>query len=183
MSRRPAVATPAGPLRIAIFFAPWQLLPRCAREPRPLGVPLWLIRWLAFRIMFLSGLVKLTFGDETWWNWSALDYHYYTQPIPTWTSWWMHQLPGWFHVISLIFMWYAELIAPFFIFGTRRLRIVAFVSIVLLQLLILATGNYGSFNILTVAICIPLVDDLFWPKWLRRITPFPDRPLPLARWR
>jgi hypothetical protein len=168
---------------IAIFFAPWKLRPRRAREPRPMGIPLWLVRWLAFRIMFLSGLVKLTFDDPTWWNWSALDYHYYTQPIPTWTSWWMHQLPKWFHVISLAFMWYAELVAPFFIFCPRRLRIVAFWSILLFQLLILATGNYGFFNVLTIALCIPLVDDLFWPKRIARLVNLPARPLPLARWR
>ena len=113
---------------IAIFFAPWQWLPRCSREPRPMGIPLWLMRWLAFRIMFLSGLVKLTFLDPTWWNWKALDFHYFTQPIPTWTSWWMNQEPHWFKMISLIYMWYAELIAPFFIFGPRRMRIVAFWS-------------------------------------------------------
>ncbi|HEY7090699.1 MAG TPA: lipase maturation factor family protein [Tepidisphaeraceae bacterium] len=168
---------------VAIFFAPWELLPRHSRQPRPMGIPLWLLRWLAFRIMFLSGLVKLTYGDETWWNWTALDYHYFTQPIPTWTAWWMYQLPHWWHVISMGFMWYAELIAPFFIFGPRRMRILAFWSIVLFQLLIQATGNYGFFNILTMALCIPLVDDLFWPAWLRRAINLPGRPLPLVRWR
>lgn len=168
---------------IAIFFAPWQLLPINSRQPRPMGIPLWLIRWLAFRIMFLSGLVKLTNADETWWNWTALDYHYFTQPIPTWTAWWMHQLPHLLDVISLAFMWFAELIAPFFIIGPRRLRIVAFWSIVLLQVLIFATGNYGFFNLLTIVLCIPLVDDLFWPRWLRRFTRCPDCIRPLVRWR
>jgi lipase maturation factor 1 len=168
---------------VAIFFAPWQLLPRSSREPRPMGIPLWLMRWLAFRIMFLSGLVKLTFNDQTWWSWAALDSHYFTQPLPTWTAWWMHRAPHWWHVISLWFMWYAELVAPFFIFGPRRLRIVAFWSIVLFQLLIMATGNYGFFNLLTIALCIPLVDDLFWPRWMCRRITFPACPLPLVRWR
>jgi hypothetical protein len=168
---------------LAIFFAPWQLLPRCTRQCRPTRIPLWLVRWLAFRIMFLSGLVKLTFNDVVWWNWSALDYHYFTQPIPTWTSWWMHLAPRWFQLMSLAFMWYAELVAPFFIFGPRRLRNIAFWSIVLLQLLILATGNYGFFNILTITLCIPIVDDQFWPKWLRRLVASPPCPWPLMRWR
>jgi predicted DCC family thiol-disulfide oxidoreductase YuxK len=168
---------------IAIFLAPWQLLPLSSREPRPMSIPLWLVRWLAFRIMFLSGLVKLTFNDQAWWNWTALDYHYFTQPIPTWTAWWMHQLPRWCHMIALGFMWYAELVAPFFIFGPRRLRIAAFWSIVLLQVLIMATGNYGFFNLLAIALCVPLVDDLFWPKWMGRVIRLPSRPLPLSRWR
>ena len=70
--------------------------------------------------MFLSGVVKLTSGDPTWLAWTALDYHYQTQPLPTWTSWYIHQMPAWFHWLSIGFMFYAELVAPFFVFGPRR---------------------------------------------------------------
>jgi hypothetical protein len=35
-----------------------------------LGV--WLSRWLLFRFMFMSGVVKLASGDPNWWNLSAL---------------------------------------------------------------------------------------------------------------
>jgi lipase maturation factor 1 len=41
----------------------------------------WLFRWLLFRLMFMSGLVKLLSGDSTWRNLSALAYHYQTQPL------------------------------------------------------------------------------------------------------
>src|SRR4029453_10227384 len=102
--------------------------------------------------------------------------------LPTWTSWWMHQAPHWVHVISLAFMWYAELVAPFFIFGPRRLRLVAFWSIVLFQLSIMATGNYGFFNVLTIVLCFTLVDDLFWPQWMRNWIRLPRRPAPPTRW-
>ena len=63
--------------------------------------------------------------------WEALKYHYETQPLPTWTSWYVHQLPAWFHAASVGFMFWAELIAPFFVFGPRTVRMVAFWSIVL----------------------------------------------------
>jgi hypothetical protein len=132
--------------------------------------------------MFLSGLVKLTFNDTTWWNWSALEFHYFSQPIPTWTSWWIHLAPRWFDVLSLVFMWYWELLAPFFIFGPRRLRIVAFWSIVLFQLLIMATGNYGFFNLLAITLCFTLPDDHFWGNGLRRVTRLPSVPGPPAAW-
>jgi predicted DCC family thiol-disulfide oxidoreductase YuxK len=166
---------------LAIFLAPGQILPRPSREPRVPRLSWWLLRWLLFRLMFLSGLVKLTFNDDTWWNWTALDYHYFTQPIPTWTSWWMQQVPHWFHVISLVFMWYAELIAPFFIIGPRRLRLVAFWSFLLLQVLIMATGNYGFFNLLAITLCLTLPDDQFWPAWMRRLIRVPARPQPPRR--
>ena len=42
-----------------------------------------LYRWLVFRFMLLSGLVKLFSGDPTWDNLTALAYHFETQPLPT----------------------------------------------------------------------------------------------------
>jgi hypothetical protein len=112
--------------------------------------------------MLESGVVKLTSGDLAWRNGTALDYHYYTQPLPTWTSWYIHHMPAWFHMLSLAFMFYAELVAPFFVFGPRVLRRIGFVSLILLQLLIAATGNYGFFNLLTAVLCFSLLDDRDW---------------------
>ena len=42
-----------------------------------------LFRWLLFRLMFLSGVVKLTSHDPVWSDWTALAFHYMTQPLPT----------------------------------------------------------------------------------------------------
>ena len=52
-----------------------------------------------------------------------------------------------------------ELVVPFFIFGPRRLRHAAFLLLALLQAAIALTGNYAFFNLLTVALCVPLLDD------------------------
>src|SRR5262249_35420245 len=46
-------------------------------------VRVWLFRWLLFRLMFFSGVVKLASGDPTWRGLTALQYHYETQPLPT----------------------------------------------------------------------------------------------------
>jgi hypothetical protein len=143
---------------LALLLTPWGWrLGHAGDEPGRFAV--WLFRWLVFRLMFQSGVVKLTFGDPVWLSWRALDYHYYTQPLPTWTSWSIHQMPAWFHWLSVGFMFYAELIAPFFVFGPRILRRVGFVSLVLLQLLIMATGNYGFFNLLAIVLCVSVLDD------------------------
>jgi hypothetical protein len=150
---------------LAILLAPWSTWLRAARdEPWPFAV--WLVRWLVFRLMFLSGVVKLASGDATWWAWRALEHHYQTQPLPTWTSWYSHQLPADFHKLSVVFMFYVELVASFFIFAPRPLRLIGVVSLVLLQVLIAATGNYGFFNILSVVLCLALLDDRDW-CWLR----------------
>src|SRR5207247_7787515 len=54
----------------------------------------WLGRWLQFRFIFMSGLVKVLSGDASWINWTALSYHFETQPLPTPLAWYAHQLPG-----------------------------------------------------------------------------------------
>ena len=54
----------------------------------------WLFRWLAFRLYFLSGAVKLLSHDPSWRNLSALDFHYHTQPLPTIFAWYMDKLPA-----------------------------------------------------------------------------------------
>ncbi len=68
-------------------------------------------------------------------------------------------MPAWFHRLSIGFMFYAELVAPFFIFAPRIVRRIGFISLVLLQVLILATGNYGFFNILAIVLCVSVLDD------------------------
>ena len=152
---------------LAVLMAPWQVRLGRATD-RPWWFSIWLVRWLVFRLMFQSGVVKLTSHDPTWWNFSALDFHYETQPLPAWTSWYIHQMPSLFHRMSVGFMFYAELVAPFFIVGPRPIRLVGFMSMVLLQLLIAGTGNYGFFNLLAMVLCLTLLDDLDW-ECLRRI--------------
>jgi predicted DCC family thiol-disulfide oxidoreductase YuxK len=121
---------------------------------------IWLFRWLLFRLMFLSGAVKLLSGDPLWRRFTALPVHYLSQPLPTTLAWYMYQLPTWFHRVSVGFVFLVELIIPFLIFAPRRVRALAGVPIVLLQLLICLTGNYAFFNLLTVSLCIFLWDDV-----------------------
>jgi hypothetical protein len=80
-------------------------------------------------------------------------------------------MPGRFHILSVAFMFFAELVAPFFIFGPRPIRLAGFASLLLLQLLIAATGNYGFFNLLAVVICLCILDDRDWDCLLKRIFP------------
>jgi hypothetical protein len=148
---------------LAILLAPWGLrMGRAALGPS--RVAIWLVRWLVFRLMFSSGVVKLASGDPAWSAWEAMRYHYETQPLPTWTSWYIHQCPSWFQTASVGFLFWAELVAPFFVLGPRRVRMVGFGSIVLLQVLIAATGNFGFFNLLTIVLCTTLVEDRDWGR-------------------
>lgn len=59
----------------------------CLYMPPPLrpevschtSVTMWLVKWLLFRLMFASGVVKLTSHCPTWWGLTALNYHYESQ--------------------------------------------------------------------------------------------------------
>jgi predicted DCC family thiol-disulfide oxidoreductase YuxK len=149
------------------------------------SVTLWLFRWLLFRLIFLSGAVKLLSGDPTWRNLTALDFHFETQPLPTVVGWYFHQLPAWFHRISVLAMFAIELGAPFLILAPRRLRFLSAASIVFLQVLILLTGNYAFFNLLAISLCLLLLDDAVLrrvlPQGLARRIPAPKPESPLGR--
>jgi hypothetical protein len=116
--------------------------------------------------MFLSGAVKLLSGDPTWRNLTALEYHYWTQPLPIPVAWYAAQLPAWFQKTSVVGVFTIELAVPFLIFTPRRFRRIGAGLIVGLQLLIVLTGNYGFFNLLTIFLCILLLDDSLISRWL-----------------
>src|SRR5206468_3871041 len=100
-----------------------------------------------FRLMFLSAVVKWVSGDESWRHMQALRYHFETQPIPTWTSWYAHHNPPWLLSVACFCMFASEGIVPFLYFAPRRTRFLAFWLTVLLQVSIGVTGNYGFFNV------------------------------------
>jgi predicted DCC family thiol-disulfide oxidoreductase YuxK len=144
---------------LAIFLSPpaWRLRFSPSRPPSETARRLLL--WLLFRLMFSSGAVKLGSGDPTWRTLTALQFHYETQPLPTPVAWAFHQLPAGFHRMSCVVLLFIELVVPFLVFLPRRGKHVAFLFLVMLQILIALTGNYAFFNLLTLALCVLLVDD------------------------
>jgi predicted DCC family thiol-disulfide oxidoreductase YuxK len=138
---------------------------------------IWLLRWLLFRFLFMSGVVKLLSGDPNWWNLSALSYHFLTQPLPTPVAWYAAHLPPRLLEFATGGTFFVELILPFLIFCPRRLRFFAAFGILLLQSCILITGNYNWFNLQTMLLCLLLFDDAALQKILpqRLIRPLPVR--------
>ncbi|XP_070200054.1 lipase maturation factor 2-like isoform X2 [Littorina saxatilis] len=123
-------------------------------------VTLWLVRWLLFRLMFASGVVKLTSQCPTWWGLSALSVHFESQCIPTPLAWYWHHFPEWFLRLGVVGTYVIEIGFPFLFFSPlRSLRVISFYAQVVLQILIILTGNYNFFNLLTITLCVPLLDD------------------------
>ncbi len=143
----------------------------------------WLLWFLLFRLMVASGIVKLLVDDPSqedgnvWLALTALDYHYWTQPLPTTIGWFATRLPTSAHQFSTVVMFAIELVVPFAMLGPRIARLWAALLLILLQILIAATGNYGFFNLLTVVLCLTWLDNRAWPKrwpWLNASRKSPE---------
>jgi predicted DCC family thiol-disulfide oxidoreductase YuxK len=158
----------------AILVTPFGVMPRYSdRSTSAIGI--WVLRFLIFRLMLESGLVKLLSGDITWRNMTALTFHYETQPLPTPLAWYAHQLPETLQKISCASVFGVELIVPFLFFMPRRLRILGAWITIAFQFVIALTGNYTFFNLLTMVLCIPLFDDQHLYGILRRAVPTTER--------
>ncbi len=161
-----ALLLETGLLAILLHASGWRLV--AWRERAPSRAVLFLLHWLLFRLMFGSGWAKIGGGDFVWRDLTAVAYHYETQPIPTWTAWYMHQLPLSFHKLSTAVMFAVEILLPFLIFTPRRPRMVAFWGLAGFQVLIAATGNFAFFNVLSLVLLLTLVEDASWPAFTRR---------------
>ena len=111
--------------------------------------------------------MKLLSGDPTWADATALNYHFETQPLPTVLAWYAHQLPDWLLHGGVITTFVIELGLPFLIFLPRNPRMLACAGFILLELLILLTGSYNFFNLLTIVLCLALLNDQMfrWARW------------------
>jgi predicted DCC family thiol-disulfide oxidoreductase YuxK len=122
-------------------------------------IVLWLYRLLVFRFLFLAGIVKLVSGDASWRSLTALQYHFWTQPLPTPLAWYAAQLPDWLLSALTGLTLVVELVVVFMIFLPRRPRAIVGILALLFQLGITLTGNYNFFNLLTMLLCLFLFDD------------------------
>jgi hypothetical protein len=133
----------------AIFLGGSQAIPQV--------IPVWLFRWLLFRIMFGAGLIKLR-GDSCWHDLTCLNYHYETQPMPNPLSWYLHWAPQWTKTSGVLFNHFAELIVPFFYFLPQPFAGIAGVITILFQLSIIISGNLSWLNWLTLILAFSLFD-------------------------
>jgi len=142
---------------LAAFLAhPWDPRPLAARPPPVISIVL--LRWLVFRIMLGAGLIKIR-GDGCWTELTCLDWHFETQPIPNPLSALFHGMPHGVLAFGVVFNHVVELVAPIFVFGPRRLRLVAGILMASFQLVLIASGNLAFLNWLTLVPILACFDD------------------------
>eukprot|EP00049_Salpingoeca_infusionum_P011932 m.211127 g.211127 ORF g.211127 m.211127 type:complete len:656 (+) comp15056_c0_seq1:97-2064(+) len=165
---------------LAIWVAPWFYSRSTSDEGRVVvvastgaAVPMMMVRWLFFRLMYLAGIVKLTSGCPTWWGLTALNVHYESQCIPTPLAWFAHHLPQWIQTNSVMMTLVIEIGLPFLFFApSSTLRIFGALPQIMLMTLIFLTGNYNFFNIFTAVLAVSALYDFELPAtaFFRRFT-------------
>ena len=135
-------------------------------------ISLFLVRWLLFRMMFASGVVKLTSGCDAWWGLTAMPTHYFSQCIPTPLAWFAFQLPTWIHKLSVASTFVIEIPLTFLFFSpSASMRKFTFMNQIFLMIVIMLSGNYNFFNFLYIALCLSLADD----SWIQTKQSFPKQ--------
>ncbi len=120
---------------------------------------LWLFYWLLFRLYIESGVAKLFWGPDSWATLEALSHYYETAPLPTLFGYYLHFMPEWWHQLETGLTLIIEILLPGLIFSSKKIRRILFVIFTFFQLGIIATGNYGIFNYVTLCLHLFLLSD------------------------
>ena len=128
-----------------------------AETPPALPVLL-LFRWLAFRVEFGAGLIKLR-GDQCWRDRTCMYYHHETQPMPNPLSWYFHHLPARYHRFEVTGNFVAQLVAPFALFLPQPIAGIGALVMIGTQAYLLVSGNYAWLNLITIFIAFSGVPD------------------------
>lgn len=144
----------------ALLFVPWKLRARGEGRPDPPGAARWILLFLLFRLQFGSGIAKFWAGDAN--HWLHLDaFHYLlaNQATPTPMARALLGLPMGVQIAIGSLLLVGEWVAPFFVFGPRRLRLIAALGIVAQHLLLLSVGGDALLHGAALVLVLLLVDD------------------------
>jgi hypothetical protein len=114
--------------------------------------------WLAFRLEFGAGMIKIRGGQE-WRDLTALYYHHETQPMPGPFSRWFHLLPKPLHRVEVVGNHFAQLVVPFFLFAPQPLATIAAAIIVVTQVWLVLSGNFAWLNWSAIVLAFAGVGD------------------------
>lgn len=165
---------------VLALVSPWRLWMHRATEPSIIAI--WVVRLLVVKLMLMAGIAKLASGDPLWAAWTALEVHFYSQPLPHGLSWRAHHLPPILLQLGTGLTLIVELVLPMAAFF-RVGRVMFFVGTAVLMFLLALTGTYGWFGLLTAVLALSLLDDdLLDPILQRPEAPVAPPPRPFQTW-
>ena len=122
------------------------------------ALPIWLFRWLLFRLEFGAGLIKMR-GDPCWRDLTCLYYHHETQPMPNPLSWYFHHLPKVLHRMEVRGSHFAQLVAPILLFFPQPVASFAGLVMAITQSWLVLSGNFSWLNLTTIVLTASAFDD------------------------
>jgi hypothetical protein len=127
-------------------------------EVAPTFLVILAFRWLAFRVEFGAGMIKLR-GDQCWRDLTCMEYHHETQPMPNPLSWYFHRLPRPYHRLETLGNFVAQLVLPFSLFLPQPFATVGALLMIGTQLYLVVSGNYAWLNWVTIVVLFSGVAD------------------------
>ena len=117
----------------------------------------WGLRLLLFKVMWDAGLAKILSGDTTWQNLSALDFHFWTQPLPHGGADWAYFLSATFKKYACASTLWIEVWGPFFLLFKIRFWVQGWMGCVLIASCTSLTPTLN--NTLCVLVWLWICDD------------------------
>lgn len=121
-------------------------------------IVIWLFRWILFRLMLGSALIKLH-GDDKWLSFNALEDHFETQPFPNPLSRYLHSLRETvlrsFSLTTLTGLF----VLPFLYLLPQPFAAIGGIITILFQLFIFLSGNYAWLNLITTVLAFSTFND------------------------
>lgn len=141
---------------LGLFLPALPPLPELTAASLPIPAVAWAYRWLFFRVLFGFGKYKYTGG-------SLRDSGYFKSfmnniPLPTYLARYAYRLPLWVFRGVLYLVFFTEVVLPFGVFVGGNARLVVAGVTAVLMIGIQLVSNFGFFNLLTIVLCIPLLD-------------------------
>jgi lipase maturation factor 1 len=169
---QPWLSTPGDALTAEVGLLALLLVPPFSRRypnPSRMGsriTGILLLNGLLFKVLFSSGLAKLTLGDPSWADSTAFYRFFETTPLPTAITWHAHFLPETLLKYGVWGMVFIELILAFYVFLPRTFRNILAGAVGVESFLLLLTGHYGFLPLLLILLAFTLVDDVSWRRLL-----------------
>lgn len=131
-------------------------LPELAATSTPAPAIAWAYRLLLFRVV--CGFGKFKFIGSSKLDLAYLKGFLVNQPLPTIVAWYAHRLPLWILRVGLIALFCVEIPGAVLTLLPSWLGLVGGAGVVGLMIVINLSGNFGYFNWIVAALCLPLLD-------------------------
>jgi hypothetical protein len=131
-------------------------LPDLSAAATPDPAIAWAYRLLLFRVV--CGFGKFKFIGSSRLDFTYLKGFLINQPLPTVIAWYAHRLPLWMLRLGLLSLFWVEIPGAMLTLVPNVLGLVGGAGIVGLMVIINLSGNFGYFNWIVAALCVPLLD-------------------------